>query len=287
MEPIMEWIERLNDAISYIEEHLTDEIDMEQLGRVACCSSYHFQRMFTYMAGIPLSEYIRRRKMSLAAVDLQGRDSKIIDVAGKYGYSSPTAFNRAFQSVHGMAPSALKKEGVSVKSFPPITFKITVKGVEEMNYRIETKEPFRIVGVSVPLEKGIEKNFAVIPAKWGEIAADGTLQRLTCMMDTQPYGVLGISTCNDTEPWRYYIAVSSSRAADGLEEYTVPGATWAVFPGTGTNQSIQELERRIVTEWLPTSGYEYGNAPDVEVYLNPDPENAQYEVWIPVVKRQG
>ncbi len=287
MEPIMEWIERLNDAISYIEEHLTDEIDMEQLGRVACCSSYHFQRMFTYMAGIPLSEYIRRRKMSLAAVDLQGRDSKIIDVAGKYGYSSPTAFNRAFQSVHGMAPSALKKEGVSVKSFPPITFKITVKGVEEMNYRIETKEPFRIVGVSVPLEKDIEKNFAVIPAKWGEIAADGTLQRLTCMMDTQPYGVLGISTCNDTEPWRYYIAVSSSRAADGLEEYTVPGATWAVFPGTGTNQSIQELERRIVTEWLPTSGYEYGNAPDVEVYLNPDPENAQYEVWIPVVKRQG
>lgn len=282
----MEWIERLNDAISYIEEHLTDEIDMEQLGRVACCSSYHFQRMFTYMAGIPLSEYIRRRKMSLAAVDLQGKDSKIIDVAGKYGYSSPTAFNRAFQSVHGMAPSALKKEGVSVKSFPPITFKITVKGVEEMNYRIETKEPFRIVGVSVPLEKDIEKNFAVIPAKWGEIAADGTLQRLTGMMDTQPYGVLGISTCNDTEPWRYYIAVSSSRAADGLEEYTVPGATWAVFPGTGTNQSIQELERRIVTEWLPTSGYEYGNAPDVEVYLNPDPENAQYEVWIPVVKRQ-
>ena len=283
----MEWIERLNDAISYIEEHLTEEIDMNQLGRIACCSSYHFQRMFTYMAGVPLSEYIRRRKMSLAAVDLQGRGMKIIDVAGKYGYSSPTAFNRAFQSVHGIAPSSLKKEGVSVKSFPPITFKITVKGVEEMNYRIETKEAFRIVGVSVPLEKDIEKNFAAIPAKWGEIAADGTLQRLTGMMDAQPLGVLGVSICNDTEAWRYYIAVSSSQAADGLEEYTVPPATWAVFPGSGTSQSIQELERRIVTEWLPTSGYEYGNAPDVEVYLNPDPANAQYEVWIPVVKRQG
>ncbi len=282
----MEWIERLNEAIGYIEEHLTGEIDPEQLGRIACCSSYHFQRMFTYMAGIPLSEYIRRRKMSLAAVDLQGKDMKIIDLAGRYGYSSPTAFNRAFQSVHGIAPSALKREGVSVKSFPPITFKITVKGVEEMNYRIETKEAFRIVGVSVPLEKDIEKNFAVIPAKWGQISADGTLQRLIGMMDTVPCGVLGISTCNDTEPWRYYIAVSSSQAAGDLEEYIVPGATWAVFPGSGTNQSIQELERRIVTEWLPTSGYEYGNAPDVEVYLNPDPENAQYEVWIPVVKRQ-
>ena len=282
----MEWIERLNDAISYIEKHLTDEIDYEKLGQIACCSSYHFQRMFTYMAGIPLSEYIRRRKMSLAAVDLQEKGIKVIDIAGKYGYSSPTAFNRAFQSVHGIAPSAVKSEGVSIKSFPPITFKIIVKGVEEMNYRIETKEPFRIAGVSVPLHKDIEKNFTVIPPKWEEIATNGTLQKLLGMMDTPPMGVLGGSTCNYTEPWRYYIAVSTSKDSDGLEEYTVPAATWAIFPGSGTNQSIQELERRIVTEWLPTSGYEYGDAPDIEVYLNPDPQNAQYEVWIPVVKKQ-
>ena len=281
----MEWIERLNDAVGYIEEHLTEEIDYERLGKIACCSSYHFQRMFTYMAGVPLSEYIRRRRMSLAAVDLQSTGIKIIDVAGKYGYNSPTAFNRAFQSVHGIAPSAVKNEGVSVKSFPPVSFKIIVKGVEEMNYRIETKAAFRIVGVSVPLEKDIEKNFAVIPRKWQEIVMNGTLQKLTGLMDTQPMGVLGVSTCNDTEPWRYYIAVASSQTDRDLEEYTVPAATWAVFPGAGTNQSIQELERRIVTEWLPTSGYEYGNAPDVEVYLNPDPQNAQYEVWIPVVRK--
>ena len=281
----MEWIERLNDAVGYIEEHLTEEIDYERLGKIACCSSYHFQRMFTYMAGVPLSEYIRRRRMSLAAVDLQSTGIKIIDVAGKYGYNSPTAFNRAFQSVHGIAPSAVKNEGVSVKSFPPVSFKLIVKGVEEMNYRIETKAAFRIVGVSVPLEKDIEKNFAVIPRKWQETAVNGTLQKLTGLMDTQPMGVLGVSTCNDTEPWRYYIAVSSSQTDRDLEEYTVPAATWAVFPGAGTNQSIQELERRIVTEWLPTSGYEYGSAPDVEVYLNPDPQNAQYEVWIPVVRK--
>lgn len=283
----MEWIERLNGAISYIEDHLTDGIDYEQLGRIACCSSYHFQRMFTYMAGVSLSEYIRRRKMSLAAVDLQGRDMKIIDAAGKYGYSSPTAFNRAFQSVHGIAPSAVRNEGVPVKSFPAITFKITVKGVEEMNYRIETREAFRIAGVSVPLDRDIEKNFTVLPSRWQEAAMDGTLQKLTGMMDTPPVGVLGISVCSDREPWRYYIAVSTSKEAEGLEEYIVPAATWAIFPGEGTNnQSIQELERRIVTEWLPTSGYEYGDAPDVEVYLNPDPENAKYEVWIPVVKKR-
>ncbi len=283
----MEWIDRLNSAIRYMEEHLTDEIDYEQLGRIACCSSWHFQRMFSYMAGIPLSEYIRRRKMSLAAVDLLSSDARIIDIAEKYGYRSPTAFNRAFQSIHGTAPSSIRQEGISVRSFPPITFKITVKGVEEMNYRIETKEAFRIVGVSVPLEKEIEKNFAVIPSKWQEISLNGTLQTLAQMMNQEPMGVLGISTCNEEEPWRYYIAVSTSLEAGDYEEYTVPAATWAIFPGEGTNQSIQELERRIVTEWLPTSGYEYGNAPDIEVYLNPDPQNARYEVWIPVTKKQG
>lgn len=281
----MEWIERLNDAISYLEEHLTKEIDYEQLGQIACCSSYHFQRMFAYMAVGPLSEYIRRRKMSLAAVDLQSKNMKIIDAALKYGYNSPTAFNRAFRSVHGIAPSAVKNEGVSVKSFPPIRFKITVKGAEEMNYRIETKDAFRIIGVSVPLNKDIEQNFAVIPQKWQEVSMSGTLQNLAGLMNQPPMGVLGVSTCNDTEPWRYYIAVSTSRENSGFEEYTVPAATWAIFPGEGTNQSIQELERRIVTEWLPTSGYEYGSAPDIEVYLNPDPQNAKYEVWIPVVKK--
>lgn len=283
----MEWIDRLNSAIRYMEEHLTDEIDYEQLGRIACCSSWHFQRMFSYMAGIPLSEYIRRRKMSLAAVDLLSSDARIIDIAEKYGYRSPTAFNRAFQSIHGTAPSSVRQEGISVRSFPPITFKITVKGVEEMNYRIETKEAFRIVGVSVPLEKEIEKNFAVIPSKWQEISLNGTLQTLAQKMNQEPMGVLGVSTCNEEEPWRYYIAVSTSLEAGDYEEYTVPAATWAIFPGEGTNQSIQELERRIVTEWLPTSGYEYGNAPDIEVYLNPDPQNARYEVWIPVTKKQG
>ena len=116
----MEWVERLNESMSYIEEHLTGEIDYDQLGRIACCSTYHYQRMFTYMAGITLAEYIRRRKMSLAAVDLQGGEERIIDIAGKYGYSSPTAFNRAFQSFHGIAPSSVKNAGVSVKSFSPI-----------------------------------------------------------------------------------------------------------------------------------------------------------------------
>ncbi len=281
----MDWIERLNKSIHYIEDHLTDEIDIGQLARIACCSTYHYQRMFTYMAGITLSEYIRRRKMSLAAVDLQSGKERVIDIAEKYGYQSPTAFNRAFQSFHGIAPSSVKNEGTSVKSFSPIIFQITVKGATKMNYRIETKESFRIIGVSRPLEKEIENNFMVVPDMWQNAVTDGTVQKLAALMDTPPMGLLGVSVCNDEEQWKYFIAVSSTKTSDEFEEYLIPASTWAIFSGSGTNQSIQELEKQIVTEWLPASGYEYANAPDIEVYINPDPENAQYEVWIPVDKK--
>ena len=283
----MDWIERLNEAIRYIEENLTGEIEYEKLGKIACCSAYHFQRMFAYIAGMPLSEYIRKRKMSLAAVDLQGSDAKIIDVAAKYGYTSPTAFNRAFQSVHGVNPSSVKSEGIAIKSFPPITIKITVKGVEEMNYRIETKEAFRIAGVSALMDKEMENNFAVVPQMWQSAVENGTLQELSKIMNGTPTGLLGVSVCNDQEDWKYFIAVASKNGGDMFENYMVPASTWAIFPGTGTNQSVQELERRIFTEWFPTSGYEYGNAPDIEVYINPDPQNTIFEVWVPVKKKQS
>lgn len=284
----MEWIDKMNGAIDYIEAHLAEEVDYADAARVACCSVYHFQRMFGYMAGIPLSEYIRRRRMSLAAAELQSGDSRIVDVALKYGYASPTAFNRAFQSVHGVAPSLARKEGVSLRAYPPIRFVVTVKGAEELNYRIEKKGAFRIVGAAAPLDPEIENNFAAVPALWQRVAADGTLPRLAALMEGPPAGLLGVSACNTPEDWTYYIAVATGQPApEGLAAYDVPAFTWAVFPGTGTNLAIQELERRIVTEWLPTSGYEYANGPDVEVYLSPDPDNAVFEVWIPVEQKKA
>ena len=281
----MEWIERFNSAINYIEENITQPINYEQIGKIACCSSYHFQRMFTYMAGMPLSEYIRKRKMSLAAVDLQSGNEKVIDIAGKYGYNSPTAFNRAFQSIHGISPSAVKSGNVYVKSFPPLSFKLVVKGVEELYYRIETKEAFLIIGVSAPLSKELERNFSVVPQMWQNCAADGTIEKLSQMVSASPAGLLGISVCNAAEQWKYFIAVATLQGSPEFEEYIIPATTWAIFPGTGTNKSVQELERRIFTEWLPASGYEYGNAPDIEVYINSDPENTVFEVWVPVRKK--
>ena len=280
----MDWITGLNKTMDYIEAHLSGEIDYEQLARLACCSSYHYQRMFAYMAGVSLGEYIRRRRMSVAAADLQGGE-KVLEVALKYGYQSPTAFNRAFQSVHGLPPSALRETGASVKAFPPLHFTITIKGVEQMEYRIEKRGPFRVVGVSTAIDKDMEKNFDKIPLFWGQAAADGVIEKLAGMMDAQPMGILGVCACTGEEEWRYWIAAASTRQDAALEEFTVPAAVWAAFPGSGTNQSIQELERRVLTEWLPSSGYEYGNAPDIEVYLNADPQDSKYEVWIPVVKK--
>ena len=154
-----------------------------------------------------------------------------------------------------------------------------------MQYRIETRDAFRVVGISRPLDREIENNFREVPLMWDAAARDGTVAALAARMDGQPKGLLGISACTGGEAWRYLIAVASQADPGPFETYTVPAATWAVFSGEGTGRSIQALEKRIVTEWLPGSGYEYADGPDIEVYLEPDPVRTRYEVWVPVTRR--
>lgn len=286
----MEWIERLNQAVDYLEEHLTDEICYEKAAEIACCSTYHFQRMFSYIAGVSLSEYIRRRRMTAAAFELQQGGAKVIDLALRYGYDSPTAFNRAFQGVHGVSPSAAKKAGITLKSYPRISFHISIRGDAKMDYRIEKKKAFRIVGLSMPMEKDIEKNFQSVPMFWQETSQSGAIPKLYSLANAEPRALLGVSACMGDDEWAYFISVASTLPIpeDSPEfcEYTVQACTWAVFPGKGAMPaSIQELEKRIVTEWLPVSGYEYANAPDIEVYLNADPQNTEFEVWLPVIRK--
>lgn len=280
------WITRLNEAMDYIEDHLSEEITPQKLAQIACCSPFHFQRMFAYMAQVPLAEYVRRRRMSLAAVDLQN-GMTVLDAALKYGYASPTAFNRAFQSVHGAPPSAAQKGGSTLKSFPPVRFHLTISGGEELSYRIEERAAWRVVGLGAPLSNQLEENFATVPGLFERAAKENVFPRLFALMDGEIRGLLGISACVGEDRWRYLIAVASSREAEEpFEALDMPAATWAVFPGRGPASAIQELEKRVVLEWLPTSGYEYADAPDVEVYLNPDPQDASFEVWLPVVKRR-
>jgi len=287
----VEWLERLNSAMDYIEEHLTENIRYDEAARIACCSTFHFQRMFSYIAGVPLSEYIRRRRMTMAAFMLQQSDVKVIDLAMQFGYDSPTAFNRAFQSVHNVPPSAARETGVPLNSYPPISFHISIKGDAKMDYRIEKKDAFRIIGLKTPLSKDVEKNFQDVPLFWQKVAQSGAMPKLMALADGEPKGILGVCSCMGDETWEYYISVISNLPAEcdglpGLSEYTVPACTWAVFPGKGAMpEAIQELEKRIVTEWLPSSGYEYANAPDIEVYLNADMQNSLFEVWLPIIKK--
>lgn len=282
----MEWIKQMNEAVAYMETQLEGEVDYEAAAKIANCSVFHFQRIFSYLAGVPLSEYIRRRRMTKAAFDLQNDKGKVIEIALKYGYQSPTAFNRAFQSVHGIAPSEAKKEGVQLKAFQPITFRISVTGAEELEYKTVKKEAFRVIGISVPLERELERNFQNVPGLWARAAAEGIVPMLAERME-EPEGILGVSVCTG-EDWRYYIAAASgSELPEGWEEYIIPAGTWAIFRGQGPMpDAIQDLERRAVTEWLPVSGYEYADLPDIERYLAPNPENAIFEVWLPVIEKK-
>jgi len=223
--------------------------------------------------------------MSLAVADLKNDKDRIVDVALKYGYNSPTAFNRAFQSIHGIAPSLVKQNGVSVKSYPPISFKITIKGAEGMNYRIEKKEAFRIVGFSSPLDKDLYSNYELVDQMWQLSATNGTTSKLLTLKDGQPTGLLGVMACDDSlEEWRYYVAFSSTKEIDNtLEEYIIPPYTWAIFSGEGKDvDEIKDLGNRVIAEWLPTSGYEYDNGPDIEVYLSDEPGNVKFEYWLPI-----
>lgn len=282
----MDMIEKFNKAVDYIEQHLQDKIDLEETAKLADCSLYHFQRMFSYLADMPLSEYIRRRRMSLAAEDIKSGES-VLDVSLKYGYDSPTAFNRAFKTVIGVAPSLIKKETSVLKTFPKIKFTLSVTGSEELSFRIEKKGPFSIAGITTELSNNLEENFMKLPKMWMKASLFGTIKKLLSLQNNPSIpGVLGVSTPEDNDKWRYFIAVATDNKTNTkFETLNIPSFTWAVFPGKGTNKDIQTLEQRIVKEWLPSSGYEYDNGPDVEVYLSPDPNKAVFEVWIPVIKK--
>ena len=286
----MEWIQRLNEAIDYIENNLDQEINVEEAAKIAACSTFHFQRMFTYIAQVTLGEYIRRRRMTLAAFELTQGDQKIIDIATKYGYDSPTAFNRAFQAIHGMAPSAAKNKGVSLTVYPRITFTLSIKGDEAMVFKIEKKDAFRIVGFASKEPMTMEDSFEKVPAFWGEVCAKGGIEKICGIMDgSEPQGVLGVSTCDGGAFSGYFIAGATNKPCpEGMEEYLVSEGTWAIFDCVGAMpQAMQSLQQRIITEWLPTSGYEYAAAPDIEVYFDGDQSSPDYrsQVWLPIMKK--
>ena len=287
----MEWMKQLVGAIQYIEDNLTGEISYDEAAKIACCSTYYFQRMFSYVAEISLSEYIRRRKMTQAAFELQSANNKVLDIAVKYGYASPTSFNRAFQSVHGISPANARLQGSVLNAYPPISFSVTITGGSAMPYLIETKQAMRIVGIRIPLAEDMEENQKIVPEFWGKAFEENKFLEICKLSNGNPQGVLGITAYKNPNEIYYYIAAASDMPVPiGMYEYEIPAATWVVFECNGRfKESVQTIFKRFLTEWLPFSGYEYAMLPDIEVYPISDNQIQQgrSEVWIAVKKEKG
>ena len=284
----MEWLNSLSKAIEYIENHLEQEISFDEAARIASCSTYYFQRIFSYVAGISLAEYIRRRRMTQAAFELQRTDKKVLEIASKYGYASPTSFNRAFQSVHGISPVAAKQKGAVLNPSPPIRFSVKVSGGSAMSYHIIEKPAFHIVGIRMNLVDDMEENQKNVPLFWEQALNDRRFSELCELNNAAPNGILGISVYENPENIFYYIATSSTnKAPDGICEYEIPASTWVVFENDGYfKENVQSVFRRLYTEWLPFSGYEYAGLPDIEVYpiQNKTVQSGHSEVWIAIRK---
>lgn len=286
----MKWLEKLSNAIEYIENNLDKDISIDAAAQIACCSTYYFQRVFTYVAGISLSEYIRRRRMSQAAFELQKTDKKVLDIALKYGYSSPTAFNRAFQSVHGITPVAAKKIGSVLNSYPPIKFSVKVTGGTVMSYLITEKSAMRIVGIRIPLVADMEENQKVVPEFWKDTLENNHLPKILELANQEPGGILGVTVYVNPQEIFYYIAASTTETVpENMFEFEIPASTWVVFENDGYfKEDVQNVFKRFYTEWLPFSGYEYAGLPDLEVYpVMPGKSlNGHSEVWIGIKKEK-
>lgn len=290
----MDLLKNLNEAIKYMEENLTDDIDFKEVARRACCSEYHFKRMFSFLAGIPLSEYIRRRRLTLAAFELKNHSVKVIDIAMKYGYNSPDSFTRAFQNLHGVTPSEARNNGSSLKSYPKMAFQLSITGGSEMNYRIVEKEAFFIVGIKkrVPIIfNGVNPEIA---SMWGSLDSD-TINELKKLSNVEPIGLLSGSTnfsqgrMEEKGELDHYIGVATTRKCpDNLTQLEVPASTWAVFEAIGPfPDTLQDVWGRIYSEWFPSSGYEQIEGPEILWNEHKDVTSPTFksEIWIPILKK--
>jgi AraC family transcriptional regulator len=290
----MDSLNRMNKALAYIEEHLTEDIDYREVAKIAHCSEYHFKRMFSFLSGIGLSEYIRRRRLTLAALDLKDTNLRIIDVAVKYGYDSADSFSRAFHSIHGILPSEARGENAQVKAFPRMTFQLSIKGGCEMNYRIVEKGPFKVVGFKkrVPIVfEGVNPEIA----KMTELLTPEVVKQLKALSNVEPTGIISASVnfsegrMEEKGMLDHYIGVATSSDKIGkFDVLKVEAGTWAVFESIGPfPETLQNVWGRIYSEWFPSSGYEAVEGPEILWNESPDTGNPKYrsEIWIPVKKK--
>lgn len=277
--------------MAYLEENLTESVDFEKAAQVANCSEYHFSRMFSFLAGIGLAEYVRRRRLTLAAAELRDPRARVLDVALKYGYTSADSFTRAFQALHGVPPSRARE--ATLKAFPKMTFQLSIQGATEMKYRILEKASFRVVGSKkrVPLiYEGVNPEIA---AHWKSVTED-VLAQIRELSDQDPPGVIS-AVSNFSERLQeqsqldHWIGAATSRSCpQEFEELEVAPTSWAVFESSGSLHGMQSLWARIYSEWFPASGFQHSGGPELVWYETRERnlDDFRCEIWVPVRRQE-
>lgn len=291
----MDWVTGIQRSLDYTEAHLTEEIDYEAAAKMACSSSFHFQRMFSMLCGFSLGDYIRMRRLALAAEEVVRTGDKIIDIALKYGYDTPESFSRAFLRFHGITPTQARRGG-TIKSFFRLSVKLILSGGSTMNYRIEKKDAFQLVCKRKQVTKPQGETATVdISAFWNQCSKDGTMEAVCkygCFDNLG--GMLGVCFSGEMADSGFPYGIGAeyngvTLGDEGLEIVEVPAHTYAVFPCKGQMpEAFKKTYQQICTEFFPQSNYEYGSGVELEVYPSAEVENPDYscEIWVAVTEKK-
>ncbi|MGW4233693.1 GyrI-like domain-containing protein [Streptomyces sp. NPDC004980] len=282
-------LERLNQAMEHIERHLDRPVEVSDLARIGMTSEYHFRRLFSALAGMPLSEYVRRRRLTVAGAEVLAGERTLLEIAVRYGYGSGEAFARAFRAMHGVGPGEARRSGASLRSQPRMSFRLVVEGSSSMRYRVVEKDAFRIVGrkARVPLvHEGMNPAIVAFIRGLGQ----ETRQRIEDLSDQEPEGIISVSDDLDesraegTELDYYYGVVTGAAVPADMDALSVPAGTWAVFESSGPfPQTLQYLWRDVFTQWFPSNPYRSRPGPEIlRTRLSRDGAHADAELWIPV-----
>ncbi|MCG5445569.1 AraC family transcriptional regulator [Micromonospora sp. NIE79] len=282
-------LDRLNEAMAYIERHLDQKIEVAELARIALTSEYHFRRLFSALAGMPLSEYIRRRRLTVAGADVLAGERTLLDVAVHYGYGSAEAFARAFHAVHGVGPGEARRTGAALRAQPRMSFRLTVEGSGSMEYRIVDKDAFALVGrkARVPLvHEGMNPSIVAFIRSIDK----ETTERIEALSDQEPKGIVNVSDNladsrqEGTELDYWHGVVTNAAPPEDLDALPVRAGSWAVFTTSGAfPQAVQYLWRDVFTQWFPSNPYRSRPGPEISrVRVSADGTQADAELWIPV-----
>ncbi|SFC91709.1 transcriptional regulator, AraC family [Bacillus sp. OV322] len=281
----MGWVESLQKAIDYMEDHLLEDMDMKQIAKEANSSVFHFQRTFALLTDVSVGEYLRRRRLTLAAQELVRSQCKIIDLAYKYGYDTPEAFSRAFRRQHGVKPSEVRKNHGKLNAYNRLIIQVTLKGRDPMKYKIVERESFQVVGVKREFSLAGGENLKGIPLFWNDVHSDGTNDVLLSLDNGRMYGIC-VDKSSENQQMDYWIAAEyGGEVPEGLSAFTMPSSKWSVFEVHGAMpDAIQKAWKQIMSEWFPSGHYQHGGTPEMEVYSDGDPSSPDYysEIWIPV-----